>query len=313
MDPYAYSLGAATGKELKRYFGAPDIETEDEDDMRDDKPNRFMFDLPADEYYEAPGLSGSIITHGIKSILHMRDAIINPRDQTAQMRWGTTVHKALLEPESFEREYVVFDGSKRGNEYKEFAEANIGKSIITSEQSEQLLVMIESVHSRPDVKALLTEGQREVSMFWIDLMYGQAKGRMDVYSPNHIVDLKTTGDLTRFKDTAARLNYHMKMGWYQIGVREITRARNCLPCYIVAVESDSPFDCRIFEYDSEALAIGRDTALRIAAEYRKCERAGRYPGICEDVTTLKLPQWMIERELEKIDASTMEEMEAKEL
>jgi exodeoxyribonuclease VIII len=225
----------------------------------------------------------------------MRYYMQNPPEPTPAMRWGSLCHSAILEPDRFERDIAVFEGdSKRGKAWTEFCEENDGKEIVTVAESAQLAAMIEAVHGRADIKALLTEGQREVSMFWTGDEYGAAKGRMDVYLPGvQIVDLKTTNDLTRFKDTAARLLYHLRMGWYQCGVREITGAANCLPVYIVTVEQDAPYDTRVYEYDAEALAIGRDVAQAVAKQYRQAERDGVYPGICADITTLKLPDWMM--------------------
>lgn len=314
MDPYAYSLGACSRDEARRYFHNEPVETEDEEDMTTIKPNRFVYDLPAETYFAQPGLSGSLLIHGAVSMKAMRYYAQNESDPSPAMRWGSIVHAALLEPERFDRDVVIFDGPKRGKDWLEFQSANDGRSIITSEDSEQLAAMIQAVHGRADAKALLTEGDREVSMFWESPDYGKAKGRMDVYLPSvQIVDLKTTKSLTRFKDTSARLLYHVKCGWYQIGVREITGAKDYLPVYVVAVETDPPFDVQVFEYDAEALAIGRDMAMNIAKQYRACEKSGRYPGRCEDVTTLRLPEWMIEQEMRKIDASEMQEMEAVEL
>jgi len=255
---------------------------------------RIIYDLPAADYFSRAGLSASALVHGMKSMKHMRYYLNNPPDPTPAMQWGNLCHSAILEPERFERDIAVFEGdAKRGKAWTEFCEENDGKEIVTVSESAQLAAMIESVHSRADIKTLLTEGRRECSMFWESDDYGAAKGRMDLYNENHVVDLKTTNDLTRFKDTAARLRYHMRMGWYQVGLREITGAKDCLPVYIVTVEQDPPYDTRIYEYDPEALAVGRDVAQAVAKQYRECEKSGEYPGICADITTLRLPDWMM--------------------
>jgi exodeoxyribonuclease VIII len=257
---------------------------------------RIIYDLPAADYFSRPGLSASALVHGVKSMKHMNYYLHNPPDPTPAMRWGSLCHSAILEPERFERDIAVFEGdSKRGKAWTEFCDENAGREIVTVSESAQLAAMIEAVHGRADIKALLTEGQREASMFWTDDEYGAAKGRMDVYLPGvQVVDLKTTNDLTRFKDTAARLLYHLRMGWYQVGVREITGASTCLPVYILTVEQDPPYDTRVYEYDSEALAVGRDVAQAVAKQYRLCEKSGEYPGVCADITPLKLPAWMMD-------------------
>ena len=274
--------------------------------------NRIVTDLPAEAYFKAEGLSGSLLVEGARSMKRAKWYVDNPKEETPAMRWGNLQHPALLEPDRFESELVVFEGkSKRGSAWTEFVAENQGKYCVTEEESELLAAAMDSIRSRPDAMALLTEGDREASAFWETTVYGKAKGRMDVYDVNHIVDLKTTGDLDNFKNVAARMLYHVKMGWYQIGAREITG--KLLPVYIVAVEQDPPFDVRVFEYDSEALAIGRDIAINTAKKYRACQQSGVYPGACEDVQTLRLPEWMIKQHMEKIDVESIEPMEAKDL
>lgn len=272
----------------------------------------IIHDLPAEIYFKRPGLSASALVHGVKSMKHMRYYLTNPTEPTSAMRWGSLCHSAILEPERFERDIAVFEGeSKRGKAWTEFCETNAGKEIVTVAESAQLAEMIEAVHGRADAKALLTEGQREVSAFWRTEEYGVAKGRLDILSDNSVCDLKTTGDISRFQNTAAQLLINVRVGWYQLGVREITG--KLLPVYIISVEQNAPFDVRVWEYDSEALALGRDIAIKTAKRYRECCAAGRYPGVCEDIQTLRLPEWMTNQQMEKVGASELEEMEATEL
>lgn len=272
---------------------------------------RIVHDLPAETYFKAPGLSASALVHGVKSMLHMRYHMTNPTETTPAMRWGKLCHSALLEPERFERDIAVFEGPKRGNEWKEFQSANDGKEIVTVEESAQLAAMIEAVHGRADAKVLLTEGHREVSAFWSTTEYGEAKGRLDVLSPNAICDLKTTTDISRFQNTAAQLPINVRVGWYQVGIREITG--KLLPVYIIAVEQNAPFDVRTYEYDAEALALGRDIAIKTAKRYRECQKSGVYPGVCSDVQTLRLPEWATIQQMNRVGARELEEMEADQL
>lgn len=248
--------------------------------------------LPFSDYANRPGLNASLLTEGVRSMKHMRYAAANPTEPTAAMRWGKLCHSCLLEPERFDRDYAVFDGeARRGKAYNEFVEANDGREIITAVEAERLAYLIEQVHGNPAAKTLLTEGDREVSVFWDTEEYGAAKCRCDVLSPNHIVDVKTTGQIERFTPTAARMLYHVRLGWYQIGVRG--DAAQALPVYILAIEAEPPHDCIIYEYDAEALAVGRDVAVAVAKRYRECERSGDFPGICADIKTLRLPEWML--------------------
>lgn len=256
--------------------------------------NRIIPDLPRSAYDKAEGLNASSIVPGVKSMKHMRYSIQNPKDATPQMRWGNLVHSVLLEPERFERDCVVWDGAKRGNAWKEFLEeTEEGKEIITAEESEILQSTIEAFTANKAAVDLFRDCSKECSFFWETPQYGKAKSRLDGYSPNLIAELKTTNDIspTGFQRIAAKLLYHVRAGWYQVGVRELIG--RLLPVYVACIEADPPHDIVVYEYSEEALAVGRDVSQAVAKKYRECEANGVYPGVCEDVRTLKLPDWMM--------------------
>ena len=259
--------------------------------------NRIVPDWPRSAYDKAEGLNASVLVHGVKSMKHMRYAALNPQESTPQMRWGNLVHSVVLEPDRFERECVVWDGNKRGNAYKDFiANTPEGKQIITAEEAMLLESTIDAVRHNKAVMDLFKDCHKECSFLWETPEYGKAKARMDGYNPNCIAELKTTADVspTGFQRTAAKLLYHVRAGWYQCAVRAIIG--KLIPVYVACIEADPPHDIVIYEYSEEALAVGRDVSQAIAKQYRECEKNGVYPGVCEDVRTLKLPNWMMEGE-----------------
>ena len=272
---------------------------------------RFAYNLTAGAYFSMPGLSASALCHGCKSMKAMRWYMTNETEPSAAMRWGNICHAALLEPDRFEQDFPVFDGPKRGKDWQDFRDANADKEIITAEECEQLLAMIEAVRSRKDAFDLLSDGDHEVSAFWQYEGCGNCKGRMDVLNKNAIVDLKTTSDISKFQNTAAQLLINVRVGWYQVGVREITGA--LLPVYIVSVEQKPPFDILVYEYDAEALALGRDIAIKTARKYRECEKVSKFPGVCEDIQTLRLPEWATTMQMNRVGAAELEETEADQL
>lgn len=244
-----------------------------------------------DQYAAREGLNAGAIVYGMKSMRHMNHAIHEAKPESAAMRWGRLCHMVLLEPNRATTDLAIFDGAKRGKAWEEFKSANETKDVVTEDEALWLSVMATSVHSNPAARQLLVEGRQELSMFWETPEYGKAKGRMDVYSDNAIVDLKMTADLSRFKQTAAKMGYHVKAGWYQRGVEAITE--HILPVYILAVEDSPPHDLAIYEYDQEALAVGRDVSLAVAKQYRQCQATGIFPGMYPDIQTLRLPEYLM--------------------
>jgi len=265
--------------------------------------------MPFEDYSGEEGLNASALSRGVKSMLHMHHSIHEEIKDTPAMRWGRIIHGAILEPEVFADKCVTYGGkTRRGKEWEAFKADNEGKEILTASEGADLAALAQSVLRNKEVTDLLTECQREVSIFWSG-EYGKAKGRLDAYNPDVcIVDLKTTGDVTpsAFTNVAARLGYHLRLAWYRTGIEVLTGNR--LPVYVIVVEQKPPYDSYVMEYDQTALGVGADQAVDIAMQYRACEKEGYFPGVQDGIGTLYLPRWMVTEHV-----NDMEEVEASEL
>lgn len=74
---------------------------------------------------------------------------------------------------------------------REWEEARAGRTPLPAKHYDQMLTDHERITNNPQIAALLTGGEAEVSIFWTDRHGIQMKARIDYLSPEFVSDLKT--------------------------------------------------------------------------------------------------------------------------
>ena len=250
-----------------------------------------------EKYNEIPALNWSLLRELAVSPLQFAWRREHPQAETDAMRMGRAVHTAVLEPDRFPLEYVVFSGPRRaGKDWEAFAAANRDKTILKSDDYENCLRIRDAVRGNRDAARLLDgEGSRvrsdtELSVKW-ERDGVQCKGRVDILtSLPSLADLKTTRDLSRFESTVARYLYHGQMAWYADGIK--ATGWTYPDCYLIAAQSVAPFDVVVYQLTDETMAAGRAVVDRLFRLYQECTESGEWPGLGADgVRELRLPSW----------------------
>lgn len=246
------------------------------------------------DYRAIDAINWSTLKHMADSPLHYRYHRDHPTEDTTRLLLGRAVHTAVLEPDLFPLQYVVWDGDRRaGKEWQEFAAVNANRGVLKASEYRLCLDVRDAVRSRPSVVELLS-GESEITRTWTDPATGlRCKARPD-HLGHALVDLKTTGTIDQFKfeSLSARMLYHGQMAFYRRAVEE-PRA----PVYIIAVEIDPPHDVAAFEVDEGALEYGDRLVAQYLQRVKDCTEAGEWPGRYEDADEgayLSLPAWMDE-------------------
>ena len=259
------------------------------------------------DYRAAAGLNYSAIKAGQKSMLAMRHELTRERDAgTAAQQAGTMIHSAILQPDEFAESVAIWTGyentkgawtyDRRSKVWDQFQADNEGKTILTPDQLQEFEAVKLAVLANPDCRRVLEGVQMtEASVFWDGAMYGAAKCRPDIIGKDGTVwDLKTCSDISRFERDAIRYGYHLQAGWYLEGCNQNGIENHMRPWGWIVVESAPPYDCGLFYAGMDTIEYGRKEALRIASEFRQCDRAGFYPGAFPEPVTVGLPVWMNE-------------------
>ena len=119
-----------------------------------------------------------------------------PKLPTPAMKLGSMIHKKVLEPDDFDKEYVVLE-EKRTKEGKKLALEYEQKGLTTYTPADAKVIdnMTLAICQHPEAHALLDKGQSEQSFWWAHSSTGlDCKCRCDKIHNDTIVDLKTCSE-----------------------------------------------------------------------------------------------------------------------
>ncbi len=264
---------------------------------------------PEHVYRVAPALNWSLLKTIAKSPLHFRHRRDNPRPDSPTFRVGRAVHAAILEPERFAAEWVVYAGRRAGKAWTAFFAEHEGREILNATEYDNVVAIASAVRSRPDLAAVLEDGLAEVSLLWHERFRGYDlifKARADwIYHDGDswvVLDLKTTRDVEArsFGRDAARLMYHGQLAHYVEGL-SATLGGAPVRAELLVVETEAPHDCGLYRLDDVALQCGRARREQLLSRYAACVESGEWPGQLPEPGYLLLPTWELD---------TLDELEA---
>lgn len=219
------------------------------------------------------------------------------REDSTTMLFGRAVHCAVLEPDRFPLDYVVWDGgTRRGKAWDEFADVNAARSILKADEYAAVLRCRDAVMANEQAARILGahNAQREVVITWTDAATGvDCKARLD-HLADFVTDLKTTStvDAHDFGRRAATMHLHAQLAFYTRAAESI-RHDVGLP-HIIAVEQGGCCDVGVFRLPPHVLAAGNalidDWLYKLTIARRYDEWPGRYSGIND----LDFPTWALE-------------------
>lgn len=217
--------------------------------------------------------------------------------ETKPLTLGKAAHCAVLEPERFDRDFVIWNkltknGSgniapRSGEQWETFRAQNVGKSIITVEERDLAMAIQKAVRADPTAMQYLESGDPEVSMEW-DLpdSWGlpprRCKGRADWLTrfdkKRNVIGLKTAVDCREFSfgAAAARYGYPLQWAWYHDGYRTITDVAPLMK--EIVVEPKAPHAVMVYNVTEDVLLEGRDRYLELLKILGECELSGKWPG-----------------------------------
>lgn len=267
------------------------------------------------EYHAMDCVSKSHLDEVNKSPFHYWDKYINPNrvviEPTKQMLLGSAMHTMVLEPELFEKEYIVESANapKRPTAiqrnakkpssqtldaiayWEEFDKKAVGKNLISIDDYERLTIMKQRIFDHPAASTILSlSGVAEQSYQWKDNQTGEiCKSRPDFHTDDGslIVDLKTTSDASElgFQKSVHNFRYHVQAGFY---LRSIKEAEQFV---FIAVESKPPYLVAVYNASPEMIAAGNRVADKNLATLAQCRKSGKWTGYSEEITTLDLPRF----------------------
>ena len=261
--------------------------------------------IPNALYHAYPSISKSGLDLIARSPAHYQ--FQPPREATRAMEIGTAIHTALLEPDRFQREYVLLKDVKdrRASEYKAAVQVHGTERVLVASEADNVAGMQESVYANRTARALLEQtGHRELSVFATDPVTGlTVRCRFDILTDDLIaIDLKKTRDAREdaFSRAIDSYRYHVQAAFYS-DVFYWATGEHLSGFKFLAVEEAMPHASRVYRLDETAMQEGRRLYREDLNLFAQCVESGEWPAYDEDEGIISLPEWklrQIENEME---------------
>ena len=292
--------------------------------MSEKREYRGVVDISNAEYHASAGISRSAIKEFKKCPKKFWHRYLNPeyvaKEATAQMDLGTAFHAMVLEPEKFDREYVVkmekppklpelpkvaavgkeayakakvalaTEKAKRADAIKSFKAFALGKTAISKSDLDELKLMHKSLLADEETRELIEGARYEKSIYWVDEDTGLlCKCRPDIWHDNFIVDLKTTKDASfhSFQRDFYNEGYHIQMAMIHLGLKSIgIDMRHFID---LPIEKEPPFCSVPYPIDEAALKQGNNEFKEALIGIKQCMSKNLWPAY--PTNTISVPAW----------------------
>ncbi len=276
--------------------------------------------MPREQYDAAPGIRNTELGWAAKSMAHYKLYKEQPPAETEAKRDGQLIHRAILEPEWFERSTVVIpaDAPKKPTKtqlnakkpspesveaiewWRDFGVKHAGKTFLGNEESKVVARIVDAVWSDKEAGPILRRcTQREMAVFSRHGATGLlCKSLLDLLSEDssEIWDVKTTidGEPEPYRRAVLNFGYHRQAAFYPGHFPRLDKAR---PSFgHIVVEKGPPYIVSVRPFDEETIEIGKREVSALLHRIARAQETGFFPGYHNEQEETGLPLWKL-REL----------------
>ena len=255
--------------------------------------------IPNSTYHAGDEISKSALDKVAISPAHYLHHKQTKQEPTQAMNIGTAFHALVLEPDTFDACIAIAPECDRRTTtgkalYAEFMQTSTWKTVISSDEFDDIQRMRDAVMSHPSASLLLSGGIAEQSAYWVDDETGLAcRCRPDYQKSSVLVDLKSTLDASPlgFGRSAAKLRYHVQAAFYLDGYNAACGGAD--EFVFVAVEKSAPYNVAVYVCDDFVIEKGRELYRKDLESVKEAKESGIYKGYGDDPMPLWLPEWAI--------------------
>ena len=237
----------------------------------------------------------------------------NPTEPSKDMVLGSAFHKIVLEPETFDKEFMIMPHFDRRTKEGRLGYENLMNKVqgecitlITKEQYDTICGMRDSIMSNPYARTLIN-GNIEQSMYWTDeLTKVECKCRPDVWRKVAdkvvITDLKSTKSVlpNDFMREVVKYHYDLQDAMYTNGASKVLGVpKDNIDFVFIAVEKKPPYLLNIVQADTYVIQKGEADFREYIGTYAECKANNDWYGLNGSrgiINTLSLPEYLIKKE-----------------
>ena len=234
----------------------------------------------------------------------------NPQEPSEDMVLGSAFHKIVLEPETFDKEFMIMPHFDRRTKEGRLGYENLMNKVqgecitlITKEQYDTICGMRDSIMSNPYARKLIN-GNIEQSMYFTDdLTKVECKCRPDVWRKVAdrvvITDLKSAKSVmpNDFMRDCVKYHYDLQTAMYREGAGKVLGVpKDNIDFVFIAVEKKPPYLLNIMQADTYVIQKGEADFREYIGTYAECKADGVFYGLNGKngiINTLSLPEYLI--------------------
>ena len=218
---------------------------------------------------------------------------------TASRKRLRAEHGYVLEPSTFDDNFIMWPKRRAGNEYKAFEAEHTDKTILTANDYGEVLAMGRAVCQDDTARDLLTApgAQPEVTLVWEDeLTKILCKARLDLWMPNGwgtsprraFADLKDFGShVERHVNTLRRKQKTQgQMAHYHAGISAVF-GEGPTDVYLICPNNKGPREVGVFLLSEEMMMVGYQLRNRCLERLAECRESGVWPQRYDSVQLLE--------------------------
>lgn len=236
----------------------------------------------------------------------------NPQAPSDDMVEGSAFHKIVLEPDTFDKEFVIspkFDRrTKEGRlGYEHFCDlVKSGVSVITQEQYDMICGMRDSIMRNPYARKLIN-GSVEQSMYFVDEeTQTRCKARPDIWrivgDRIVITDLKSTKSAlpVHFANDVVKYHYDLQDYMYSLAASKTLGVPiENVDFVFIAVEKKPPYIVNVMQADQYVFQKGYADFREYIGTYADCMRTGNWYDLNGEhgvINNLTLPSYLLKNQ-----------------
>ena len=269
------------------------------------EPGRYEH-IPEETYHrEWEALNASTLGYLKRSPLYCKWRMEHPDVGTPATDFGSAVHTAVLEPETFSERYILEPqcppeykprGWHNRTEYKE-AKADLherGFKLLSQKALDGCRTITDRIYDTPgEIREILAAKSGTEVSYVADVRGVRRKVRPDieVADASMVVDLKTSRCALPgpFERSIYQYGYHRSKDFYLDTMNHVT---GVFEHYLfLVVENTPPYEVALYDLDPAATALGAREVVELEALYRKCMDSGEWPGYPTNIQTIGVPNW----------------------
>lgn len=257
-----------------------------------------IYEVPEEDYHADrvldPHLGRSLSGSGVKAILRSPARFAWERAHPVfkgAYDLGSTAHALALRSGAPIVRVQARDWRGKADQAERARIREAGQTPANWTEMRAALEMAKAMRRHPTAGPLL-DGDVEQSLYWLDADTGvTCRGRVDVWRPDALVDVKTTQDASPagFAKQWSNLRYDLPAAHYLDGAHTLTG--EWLRFIWVCVEVEPPHLVAVYEFQREDLEAALRDVARARAIYAECESSGQWPGYPDGITPLTPPRW----------------------